>query len=326
MKAMKFLLLAVFLFSFFGLVNAAYVTIGASGAPFDINESITFSGTMDSNNVDLNVFVKDVNGTIVDENYLGDQNSSFSIQYSFANAGDYNIFVHDLNNDVNAWMSFNVTQIASVKINWDNLSLKPPFSTSDGGSIVPVTFTLYNATDTALGSGIDVNVNLYDMTGTLQDTNSGTTNSDGNVQLNFTLPSSAGNYYFLVNKGIAAFPFPVYSFKMIPSLIDPDTNNLQNSFKPEATAQASVQVTNYAGTQYISDATVTGTLYDSSGNTESTLSFTGSGGQYTSNFTVPSTQGTYYLEISVTYGGVTQTQKNKLESTKLQVKFLCSKI
>jgi len=320
----RYWVLLVFFVLLFASTSATYITVQADGAPFTTNETITFHGTMDANNVDLNIVVRNSAGTVVDENYLSDRNGFYSIAHSYAATGDYNIVVRDLNNNVQASMSFRVTDIASVSINYDNVSLQPPFDTSSL-TIVPVTFTAYNASGNAL-AGKDINVRVLNSNGLQQDYNSGTTNADGNVQLNFDLNGySAGTYYFSVNNGLASFSFSIYSFRMYLSLSNPDTNNAQTTFKPDLNGKITVDVMNYAGTQYISTATVAGAVYNSSNAVQSALSFSNTGGSYYAIFTVPSTTGDYYLDVNVTYGGTTQSQKIGFKVQNYSMEVIASK-
>ncbi len=318
------LILAVFFAFFSAGASATYITLQADGAPFTTNETITFYGTMDSNNVDLNVVVRNSAGTVTDENYLSDRNGFYSIAHSYATAGDYNIVVRDLNNGVQSSMPFRVSNIASVSINYDNLSLKPPFDASSL-AVVPVTFTAYNAAGNAI-AGEDLNVRIVNSSGVQQDFNSGTTNADGNAQLRFNLSGySAGTYYFSVNNGLASFSFSIYSFRMYLSLANPDTNNAQSVFKPGTNGRITVDVMNYAGTQYISTATVAGAVYNSSNVAQSALSFSSSGGSYYALFTAPATIGDYYLDINVTYGGTTQSQKISFKVQNYSMEVVSSK-
>lgn len=307
----KSIIWIVLVFCFlWNFVGATYITLQADGFPFTVNESILFHGTMDANNVDVNIQVVNSSGVVTDSNYLGDRNGSYSIAYSFANADDYNITVQDLNNSTSASMQFSVSVINSIQINYDNSSYKPPFDYSNLPYSLPVTFTAYDVGDNTVGDGNSISVEILDSANTVQDSNSGTTNSDGNIQLYFDISDyNAGDYYFSVNNGLVVFPFSIYSFRMYLSLTNPDTNNAQTVFKPDTNAKITVDVMNYAGTQYISGATVDGAVYNSSNVPQSALSFSSTGGSYYAVFTAPSTLGDYYLDINVSYGGTTQSQK-----------------
>jgi len=293
-----------------GFAGATYITVQANGAPFTVDESILFNGTMDNNNVDVNVYVINSAGTVTDQNYLGDRNGVWSIAYSFGTAGDYNILVSDLNNGVSSSMPFSVSLINSVQINYDDTSKKPPFDSSDLPTLLPVTFTAYDAGDLNVGANQDLNVQILDSGNSVQDSNTGQTNGDGNVQFDFNLAGySAGDYYFSINEGLAMFSFSIYSFRMYLSLTNPDTNNDQTTFKPGTNAKITVDVMNYAGTSYISGATIDGAIYNSGNVPQSALTFTSSGGSYYAVFAAPATTGEYTIDVNVNYGGSTQSQK-----------------
>ncbi|MFH1235106.1 MAG: hypothetical protein V1493_05850 [Candidatus Diapherotrites archaeon] len=319
-----FLMVAVFGL-FFGYACASYITLSVEGAPFVTGESITFHGTIDGN-ADVNVWAINSGGTVVDQNYLGSRTGSYAIEYSFAAAGDYNIFAEDLNNDVNASMQISVSVINSVQINYDNPSYMPPFDLTSLPASLPVTFTAYNAGDLNVGAGQAISISLLDSTNTSVDSNSGTTNGDGNVQLAFHISGfSAGEYYFSVNNGLAVFPFSIYSFRMFMGLSNPDTNNAQSSFRPGGNGKVTVDVMNYAGTGYISGATVGGAVYNSSNVPQSALSFSSSGGSYYASFTAPATTGDYYLDVNVAYGGSTQSQKISFKVENYAMELISSK-
>ena len=322
----RFFLVVVALSLLWGFSGATYITLQADGAPFTVNESILVHGTMDANHADINIQVVNSNGIVTDSDYLGDRNGYYSINYSFASAGDYNITVQDLNNSTTASMQVSVSVIASVSINYDDTAKSPPFDSSNLPEILPVTFIAYGAGGSSVGAGQDLNVKILDSSNTVLDSNSGTTNSDGNVQLDFNLAGySAGSYYFSVNNGLATFPFSIYSFRVFAGLQDPDTNNAQTVFKPGSNAKVNVDIMNYAGTAYVSGATLDGAIYNSSNVPQRALSFTSSAGSYSAQFTAPTTLGEYYVDLNATYNGSTQSQKLPFKVQNYAMEIISSK-
>lgn len=283
---------------------AAFITLQADGFPFTVDENILFHGDLNGNNIDVNFWIVDSDGNMEYNIYLGDRNGSFSVTYTPSSEGDYNAYARDLNHEIQAVMPFKVSNIANVTITYDTVS--PPFDASDVNRVY-VTFTAYDVNGNVLpNEEISVKLIRASDANTL-DTNSGTTSSDGNVQLSFDLSSlQPGDYYFSVNDGLAVFPFSIYSFRVFPYLLNPDTNKPQNVFAPSANAVLAVDVTNYSGTQYLSGATVVAKIYNSN-NTQvgSTLQLSGSG-SYTKLFSVPSTTGEYRIDVNVTYSGNSQ--------------------
>jgi len=302
-----YLITLILVLSLIGLCSAAYITLQADGFPFTTNENITFHGDLNGNNIDVNFWVVDSDGNIDYNIYLGDRNGSFSVTYAPSSEGDYNAYARDLNNGIQAVLPFKVSDIASVTLNYNTTS--PPFDASDVNRVY-VTFTAYDVNGNTL-SNEDINVDLVRaIDAYVLDENKAKTSADGNVQLSFDLSSlQAGDYYFSVNDGLAVFPFSILSFRVFPSLLDADTNNPQDVFGPAGSVRISVDVMNYAGTSYISGATVNGAVYDSNNTPVQALSFLSSAGNYYAEFTAPSTLGEYYIDFNVTYGNTTQSKK-----------------
>ncbi|MCD6478449.1 MAG: hypothetical protein J7L44_01015, partial [Candidatus Diapherotrites archaeon] len=288
------------------LASAAYITLQADGFPFTVNENILFHGDLNGNNIDVNFWIVDSDGNVEYSSHLRDRNGSFSVTYAPSAEGDYNAYARDLNNEIQAVLPFKVSEIASVTINYDTAS--PPFDSSDLKRIY-VTFTAYDVNGNALASK-DINVELIRAIDAYTlDTNSGTTSTDGNVQLSFDLNGlQAGDYYFSVNEGLAVFPFSIYSFRVYPYLLDPDTNNPQSTFAPDSNAYLIVEVKNYADTNYLSGAAVVAKIYDSDNNPIRTYNLSGSG-SYMGIITMPHNTGNYRIDINVAYGNHTQILK-----------------
>lgn len=314
------LLLAGF---FVGVNSAGLISLGADNAPFRMDSNVLFkgfaltaSGAADANKlVNLKVFNAS-QSAVWDKNIYSDVRGffSFDLNFNVSGVGDYNAVAIDLNanNDVN--FSFGVTRIYRVNLSYRNANIVPPFDSNI--AIVPVNFQIRDVNNAIISTATDLNVLIKSDDGNVVDSNSGITNtSTGDVNLNFNLSGKrAGNYFFVVNNGVAVFSFRIFSFKFFAELVD-SGGNLKQFFNSTDNSQLRVFVTDFNGSRYFSDAVVTAKVYDSNDSLKQSLSLANSGlfsgtGTYVSDLNTASyANGNYYVLITVTRAGVTQTNR-----------------
>lgn len=297
------------LFSFVLFVQgagAAYITLGADGAPYDINESIHFNGTIvsDTNNSDINFYVTDSNGNTLaaKTTYLGDRNSNFSIDANFPDAGDYNAFVVDLNHGVSTKMAFGINSFSDINMAF--VSHLPPFNKGNSESII----VKFQALTTA-GAPVNkvVRVDLVSPSGTILDTNADA-NANGLDNITFSSANATEGMNFIsINSGFRTFPVPVGSFRVFADVLD-DQNNPSEFFGRNKTAMVRVKLTNFDGNVPVTATSVSATATSPSGSS-STLTCAASGATNYCPYAIASnaSAGSYTVSVTASYAGSSQT-------------------
>src|SRR3989338_8733173 len=157
----KALLLAVLVLL---ATNADAASITAfTGGSFYTGGTVTISGAITPASVaDINILVYDKNARKKAHTQVVTSNSGglFKKSWPDFNAVDYNVFVDDLNHDVNAKLEFTVSQFADIDINF--IGKQPPFQ-KDANII----FNLQpkDVNGNALSSYSDLNVQLLNSLG-----------------------------------------------------------------------------------------------------------------------------------------------------------------
>ncbi|MFA4846179.1 MAG: hypothetical protein WC654_06510, partial [Patescibacteria group bacterium] len=297
---------SVFFFLLFvNNASAAYITLGADGAPYDVNENIHFVGTIvsDTNVSDVNFYVADSNGNALAfaTSYLGNKTSFFTFDTNLGTAGDYNAFAVDLNHSVSAKMTVRINSFSDINMAFVNHL--PPFNK---GSSENIRVKLQALTVAGAPVAKTVRVDLVSPSGTILDTN-----ADANANgLDVTTFSSAnaqeGMNFISINRGFRTFPLPVGSFRVFADVLD-DQNNPAEFFGRGKTAMVRVKLTNFDGNVPVTATSVSATTTSPSGSS-STLTCAASGATNYCPYSIASNApaGSYTVSVTASYAGSSQ--------------------
>jgi len=196
---------------------------------------------------------------------------------------------------------------------------------------VSVSYVLSNGS-TIPASGINFTLKIKTKNGTIvKGPSTLTTDSNGIATTSYAIPSNGyGDYVIVAEDGAAFSVFKVPSFTVSTATLD-ENEKERFIYGPSDSLTVRVTVTfqgvNMSQSLPVTNADITAYLKDSGGNTKNVFSnFTesSSGGIYTSNtYSLENlTNGDYYIEVDVTKGSRTQTDKVwfKIKTLKIELR------